>query len=90
MPIDTKGSPDGAEIAAQEAVAAGVELVIGPVFRVRAACAPNTRRWTEYDSFFERSVRCTTWCLSVGASPETQIDRVVRFMSLADYERLQR
>ena len=83
VPIDTKGSPDGAEIAAQEAVAAGVELVIGPVFSesVQRAAPTILDAGLNMIAFSnDRSVAQPGVFLS-GLLPETQIDRVVRFAS---------
>ena len=42
---DTKGTPEGARLAAEEAVAAGAELIIGPLFAKEAlSVAPVARR----------------------------------------------
>jgi ABC-type branched-subunit amino acid transport system substrate-binding protein len=44
VPIDTKGTPDGASVAAQTAVASGVRLIIGPLFAAEVnAVAPITK-----------------------------------------------
>jgi branched-chain amino acid transport system substrate-binding protein len=39
MPKDTRGTPDGAKLAAQEAVKDGAELIIGPLFANEVAAA---------------------------------------------------
>lgn len=45
VPKDTKGSPDGARIAAQDAVQEGAELIIGPLFAHEvSAVAPVARQ----------------------------------------------
>ena len=90
VPIDTKGSPDGAEIAAQEAIAAGVKLVIGPVFSdsVRSAAPTILDAGLNMIAFSNnRSVAQPGVFLS-GLLPETQIDRVVRFASSRGLQRI--
>lgn len=90
VPIDTKGSPEGAEIAAQEAVAAGVKLVIGPVFSdsVRRAAPTILDAGLNMIAFSNnRSVAQPGVFLS-GLLPETQIDRVVRFASSRGLRRI--
>ena len=90
VPIDTKGSPAGAKIAAQEAVAAGVKLVLGPVFSgsVRSAAPTILDAGLNMIAFSNnRSVAQPGVFLS-GLLPETQIDRVVRFASSRGLRRI--
>lgn len=45
VPKDTRGTPEGAKIAAQEAIKEGAELIIGPLFANEvAAAAPEAQR----------------------------------------------
>lgn len=81
VPVDTRGTPEGARAAAEAAVAAGVRLVIGPLFAAEvSAVAPITK-----------AARIPVLAFSTDASvasqgvyllsflPETEVDRIVSY-----------
>ncbi len=83
IPIDTKGTTQGAKIAASEAVKEGAQLVLGPVFAnsVRAAKPITERARIQMLSF------STDWSLAggntfiMGFLPFDQVERIVSYYS---------
>ncbi len=81
LPKDTKGTPDGAQSAAQNALNDGAQLILGPVFSqsVRAAKAVTRRANVNMIAF------STDWTLAggnaymMGFLPFDQVERVVNY-----------
>ena len=89
VPQDTKGTADGAAIAAQLAIADGAQLILGPIFAAEArAVAPIAQ---------QRNINVVTfstdWTLAqgnvfvMGFLPFTQVERIAQY---AASQRLQR
>lgn len=80
LPRDTGGSAEGARAAARELVAAGAELVIGPLFAASAvAAAPIVReRGVALLSFSNDASVATGDLFVLGWRPEEQVERIVR------------
>ncbi len=81
VPIDTRSTPEGAVLAAEEAIAADVKLVIGPVFSDAVEASANTILDAGLSMLVfsnDRAVARTGIYLS-GLLPETQIDRIMRY-----------
>ena len=84
VPRDTKGTVQGAQIAAQDAIASGAQMMLGPVFsgNVRAA-----KRVTERNNITMIAFT-TDWTLAggdtfvMGSLPFDQIERVINYASL--------
>lgn len=81
LPKDTKGTPDGAQNAAQQALDGGAQLILGPVFspEVRAAKNVTQRAGVNMISF------STDWTLAggntyvMGFLPFDQVERIVGY-----------
>jgi branched-chain amino acid transport system substrate-binding protein len=89
MPQDTKGTPEGARVAAQQALNDGAQLILGPVFAGEArAVAPIAQQRNVNVITFS-----TDWTLAqnnvfvMGFLPFTQVERIVQY---AAAQRLQR
>lgn len=78
-PRDTGGTPDGAQRAAQEAIAAGARLILGPVFSSEVeAVAPLARAaGVPAVAFTNDSAVAGDGVYVIGFTPELQIERVV-------------
>ena len=81
VPIDTKGTAEGAAAAAEEAVSAGVKLVIGPVFSesVSAAAPSILDAGLNMLAFSNNRAVSEPGVYLSGLSPEAQIERVVTY-----------
>ena len=90
MPIDTKGTAEGALSAAEEAVAANVKLVIGPVFSdaVSAAAPPILEAGLNMLAFSNNSAVSEPGVYLSGLSPEAQIERVIRYAAARGLQRI--
>ena len=90
VPIDTKGTAEGALNAAEEAVAANVKLVIGPVFSdaVSAAAPPILEAGLNMLAFSNNSAVSEPGVYLSGLSPEAQIERVVRYAAAQGLQRI--
>lgn len=87
VPRDTKGTAEGAVIAAQEAIEAGASLIIGPLFgHAVKAVQPVIRRYDINMIAFS-----TDWSLAgnqtyiMGFLPFVQVQRVAEFASANGY-----
>jgi branched-chain amino acid transport system substrate-binding protein len=81
MPQDTKGTPEGARVAAQQALNDGAQLILGPVFAGEArAVAPIAQQRNVNVITFS-----TDWTLAqnnvfvMGFLPFTQVERIVQY-----------
>jgi len=81
VPLDTKGTPEGARAAAQMAVAGGVKLIIGPLFAAEvSAVAPITKAARVPVLAFSSDTNVASqgvYLLSF--LPETDVDRIVSY-----------
>lgn len=81
VPLDTKGTPAGAQEAARKAIQEGADIILGPLLAAEVkAIAPITRpanipvlAFTSDPSVLGNGV------FSVGITPNTQIERMVKF-----------
>ncbi len=82
-PFDTGGTPEGGADAASQAVAAGADLVIGPVFSdvVRSAASVVLAAGLNMLAFSNDSAVARPGVFLAGLLPETQIEKVVGFAS---------
>jgi ABC-type branched-subunit amino acid transport system substrate-binding protein len=80
LPRDTGGTAEGARAAAREVVAAGAELLIGPLFAASAtAVAPIAReRGLAVLSFSNDASVAASDLFVLGWRPEEQVERIVR------------
>ncbi|MGB0631095.1 MAG: penicillin-binding protein activator [Alphaproteobacteria bacterium] len=90
VPIDTKGTAEGAAAAAEEAIAAGVRLVIGTVFSdsVRAAAPPILEAGLNMIAFSNNRAVSEPGVYLSGLSPEAQIERVVLYAAARGLQRI--
>ncbi len=81
MPRDTRGTPEGAAMAAQVAVAGGAELLLGPLFGTSAAAAAPAARagGVNIVAFSTDRTVAGAGVFLMGFMPEQQVDRVVAF-----------
>jgi ABC-type branched-subunit amino acid transport system substrate-binding protein len=81
VPLDTKGTPEGARTAAEAAVAAGVHLIVGPLFAAEVnAVAPITKAARVPALAFSSDANVASqgvYLLSF--LPETDVDRMVSY-----------
>lgn len=80
LPRDTGGTAEGARAAARDVLAAGAELVIGPLFAASSlAVAPLAReRGLEVLSFSNDASIASPDLVVLGWRPEEQVERIVR------------
>jgi branched-chain amino acid transport system substrate-binding protein len=90
LPVDTGGTPDGAEAAVRSALEDGARLILGPVFASSvAAASPRTRQAGVQMIAFsnDRSV-AGNGVYIMGFTPETQIGRVMAYAAARGVKRL--
>jgi ABC-type branched-subunit amino acid transport system substrate-binding protein len=90
LPVDTGGTPEGAEAAARSALEDGAKLILGPVFASSvAAASPHTRAAGRQMVAFsnDRSV-AGNGVYIMGFTPETQIGRVAAYAAARGVKRL--
>lgn len=90
LPRDTGGTAEGARAAAQDVLAAGAELVIGPLFASSAAAvAPLAReRGVALLSFSNDASVAAGDLFVLGWRPEEQVERIVRHALAQGWRRL--
>ena len=78
---DTRGTPRGAADAANSAISAGAQLIIGPLFATSAeAVAPQVRsRGLNMITFSNTRSVAGDGVFVMGFMPQAQVDRLVRF-----------
>jgi len=78
---DTKGTPEGAAAAAEEALAAGAELVLGPLFSTSAAAVKPIIEQANLPmiTFSNNNEIAGPQSFVMGITPRTQVDRVVDY-----------
>lgn len=81
MPMDTRGVPDGAAMAARRALSEGADIVLGPLFSEEVAAAANVTRGSGRPMIAFSSDRQVAgkgvYLLSF--SPEQEVQRIVTF-----------
>lgn len=89
LPRDTKGTPEGARIAAQEALRDGAQLVLGPVFAtsVKAVKPILSRANVNMIAFSTDWSNAGGNTYIMGVMPFTQVNRVTDFISSQGYSR---
>ena len=86
---DDKGTPDGARVAAEEAIKEGAELIVGPLFATSvAAIAPVTQAANVPVLAFsnDRQVASRNVYL-LGFLPEQEVDRIVSYSAQQGHRR---
>jgi len=81
LPRDTGGTPEGATAAANDAIAAGARLIVGPLFGVEVPAVAAVARPAEVNVIAlsnDRSV-AGNGVYVLGITPQTQIERIVGF-----------
>lgn len=90
VPKDTKGTADGARIAAQSAINDGSQLIIGPVFADSVRAAQQVTQNTNINMI----AFSTDWTLAnkktflIGFLPFDQVERVTSFATQKGYKRI--
>ena len=81
MPRDTKGTAAGAEMAAEEVLEEGAEIILGPVFShaVRGAAGPARNREINIVAFSTDTSVAGNGVYLMGFTPSGQVSRVVDF-----------
>ncbi len=81
LPVDTKGTPDGAEAAARAALEDGARLILGPVFAssVSAAAPPARAAGVQVIAFSNDRSVAGNGVYIMGFTPETQIGRITAY-----------
>jgi ABC-type branched-subunit amino acid transport system substrate-binding protein len=81
LPIDTKGTPFGAQKAAEEAVAKGAKMILGPVFSRSAQSVASVaeKHGIGVISFSNDRALAGTGVFALGFRPEQQVERIVHF-----------
>ncbi len=79
VPLDTGGTPEGAEAAARKALDDGARLILGPLFssEVRAASAPARERGVPIIAFTNDADVAAEGVFIMGLHPRPEIRRVV-------------
>jgi len=79
IPLDTKGTPEGALLALEQARSQGADIILGPVFSAEVkAVAPQARQWgIPLVSFTTDRTVLGQGVYTLGFLPESQIRRVV-------------
>lgn len=89
LPRDTRGTPEGAARAAQAALAAGAELLLGPLFGTSVVAAAPAARASGVNivAFSTDRMVAGAGVFLMGFMPEQQVDRVVAFARSAGSRR---
>lgn len=79
QPIDTRGTPDGAAAAAQQAIAQGADIILGPLFSVEVkAVSPLARQaGLNVIAFTTDRTAAGDGTFILGFLPRSQVSRVV-------------
>ncbi len=90
LPRDTGGTPEGARRAMEQALAAGAEFVLGPLFaRSTRAVAPlAARAGVLVLSFSNDASVAGKQVFVLGFRPEEQVERIVRYAIREGYARI--
>lgn len=83
LPIDTKGTPEGALAAAQQAVEHGAQIILGPLFsaEVKAVTSVSQRAGVNVIAFSSDSTAAMPGVYLLGFLPRPQVERVVAHAS---------
>jgi len=83
MPIDTRGTPEGASLAAQKALDKNAEMILGPVFskEVVAVKTVAAARQVPVISFTTDATVLGGGAYSLGFMPSQQVERILTFAS---------
>src|SRR5262249_33577104 len=90
LPRDTGGTPEGATAAAKDAVEAGAQLIIGPLFGVEVPAVAAVARPAGISVVAlsnDRSV-AGNGVFVLGITPQTQIERIVGFARSRGLQRI--
>lgn len=90
LPRDTGGTPEGATAAANDAIAAGARLIIGPLFGAEVPAVAAVARPAEVNIVAlsnDRSV-AGNGVFVLGITPQTQIERIVSFARSRGLQRI--
>ncbi len=89
-PVDTKGTAEGAAIAARKAIDDGAQLILGPVFSssVKSAAPIARARNIQVVSFSNDRAVAGNGVYVMGFAPETQIERVLVFAKARGIQRV--
>src|SRR5690606_28259070 len=81
MPLDTGGTPEGAQRAAAKAVADGAQLILGPVFSTGVAAIRDTARAARVNvvAFSTDASVAGDSVFLMGFLPRQQVERVVNY-----------
>ena len=75
---DDAGTPEGARVAAEQALNEGAEIIVGPLFAQSVQCRHRSRaRATFRNRLFDRYQRRDNRCLSVRAFCRVDVQRIV-------------
>jgi ABC-type branched-subunit amino acid transport system substrate-binding protein len=90
LPVDTRGTPDGAVAAMRTALADGASLILGPVFSAAvAAVAPLARdAGVQIVSFSNDRSVAGNGVYVMGFTPETQVGRIAAFAASRGIRRI--
>ena len=90
LPRDTKGTPDGAVAAAEDAMASGAQLLLGPLFSADVeAIAPIARsRGVPVVAFTNDYAVAGSGVYILGFTPELQVTRVVNYAASRGLQRI--
>ena len=90
LPRDTKGTPEGAVAAAEDAMAAGAQMLLGPLFSADVeAIAPAARaRGVPVVAFTNDYAVAGNGIYILGFTPEMQVARVVNYAASRGMQRI--
>lgn len=90
LPVDTRGTPEGAAVAARSAIEDGARLILGPVFSSSVAAAAPVARAAGVPviSFSNDRSVAGNGVYIMGFTPETQIGRVAAYAAARGVRRI--
>ncbi|MGE0650311.1 MAG: penicillin-binding protein activator [Alphaproteobacteria bacterium] len=90
LPVDTRGTPDGAVAAVRTALDDGASLILGPVFSAAVAAATPLARdaGVQMVSFSNDRSVAGNGVYVMGFTPETQIGRIMSFAASRGIRRI--
>jgi ABC-type branched-subunit amino acid transport system substrate-binding protein len=90
LPVDTRGTPDGAVAAVRTALDDGASLILGPVFSAAVAAATPLARdaGVQIVSFSNDRSVAGNGVYVMGFTPETQIGRITSFAAARGIRRI--
>lgn len=90
MPKDTRSTPEGARAAAEDAIAQGANIILGPLFGDHVPVVRDVAQQERVKvlAFSNDASKASDGSVILGLTPETEIRRIVRYAARNGYSRI--